>query len=87
MKRFIQIYLMCLVFMVIFFFFGGFYLFSVMSHPYRAAASIAFLVAVLICICIGQEERIDRLEKRIEELEAKNTEAAGAEPADPAGKV
>ena len=69
LKRFIQTFFMCFVFMAMFFFFGGFNLFYFSQHPYRTAASIAFLMAVLICVWISQEERVDELERRIRELE------------------
>lgn len=74
LKRFIQTFFMCFVFMAMFFFFGGFHLFYFSQHPYRTAASIAFLMAVLICVWISQEERVDELERRIRELEGAHSE-------------
>lgn len=69
MKQFFGIFMVCLLFLLIFFFFGGFLLFYPARHPYLTAAIVAFLVALIIHAYVCQSEKIDALEKRIENLE------------------
>ncbi len=67
--RFLKTYGMCLAASEIFLLLGGYMLFDFQRHPFLAFASIAFLAAVLISVWLAQEERIDALEKRIQDLE------------------
>lgn len=39
------------------------------GNVYRAAAAIAFIIAILINVFISQEDKIEELEKRIKKLE------------------
>lgn len=71
MKEFIKTYLTCLVITEVFLFCGGVYLFDFHRHFFLAGAAVAFLLAVLVSGWLSQEERIENLEKRIEELENK----------------
>lgn len=66
--KFLKTYAVCLVVSEVFLFFGGYMLFDFQDHPFRAFAAIAFVLAVLISVWLSQEERIDALEKRIQDL-------------------
>lgn len=69
MKRFLGTLFPCLVFVEIFFFFGGGLLLDLSRHYYLTGAGIAVLLAVLISVWLAQEKRLEQLEKRIEVLE------------------
>jgi len=69
MKKFLGNFLICLVVVEVFFFFGGGLLFDLSRHYYGAGAVIALILAVLLSVWMNQEERLDALEKRIQELE------------------
>lgn len=69
MKRFLQIFVICLVFIEVFFFCGGFMLFDLSRHVYISGAVIAFLISILVSMFARQEDKIEILEKRLEDLE------------------
>lgn len=71
MKEFVKTFVICLIVMEAFLFLGGYYLFDFYHHPFLFGGGVAFLFAVLISVWSSQEEKIENLEKRIEELENK----------------
>lgn len=73
--KFIKIYAMTLVFCYIFVFFGGWMLFDFSKRYFVATAACAFIIAVIISVFAAQDEKIEQLEKRVEELEEKNNSA------------
>ena len=73
MKKFLKTYAICLGFMETFIFFGGFMLFYFSNgRHYRAGAAIALVLAVAVSIWLRQEERIDLLEKELQNLKEQN---------------
>ena len=52
-----------------FLFFGGYQLFDFSRRWYLAGASIALVLAVLVCILVHQNDRLEALEKRTRQLE------------------
>lgn len=70
MKQFLTCYLVCLVGLVIFTFFGGLNLLF-FSNAWASIAFYALVLAVILHLVMSYEER---LEKRVKELES-----AGAE--------
>ena len=68
--KFLKTYAVCLVVSEVFLLFGGYMLFDFQSHPFRAFAAIAFVLAAVITVWLAQEERIEALEKRVRALEA-----------------
>ena len=71
--KFIKLYGIILVFCYVFVFFGGWMLFDFSNRLYLAVAACAFLLAAVVAAFVSQEERIARLEKRVEELEEKQS--------------
>lgn len=69
MKRFLQTFALCLLLVDGFLFFGGYMLFDFGNHFFLAGGSVAFLLAVIISVWLGQEDRIEDLKKRIDALE------------------
>ena len=49
--------------------FGGYQLFDFSRRWYLAGASIALVLAVLVCILVHQNDRLEALEKRTRQLE------------------
>ena len=66
MKRFLSTFGICLALVEAFIFFGGYQLFD---FRYLAGASIALVLAVLVCILVHQNDRLEALEKRTRQLE------------------
>ena len=66
--KFLKTYAVCLVVSEVFLFFGGYMLFDFQSHPFRAFAAIACVLAVVITVWLAQEERMDALEKQVRDL-------------------
>ena len=48
---------------------GGYQLFDFSRRWYLAGASIALVLAVLVCILVHQNDRLEALEKRTRQLE------------------
>lgn len=71
MKRFAQIFLLCLIGMMVFFFFGGPLLFDPNQHYWLSALLFSVLAAILADTVAGQNEKIRALEQRIQALEEK----------------
>lgn len=69
MRRFLQTFAICFVLVVLFLSFGGWLLFDFSRHWFLASASTAFVLAVFISVWLSQEDRLEALEKRIQELE------------------
>lgn len=73
MKQFLTCYLVCLVGLVIFTFFGGLNLLF-FSNAWASIAFYALVLALILHLVMSYEERLEKLEKRVKELES-----AGAE--------
>ena len=69
MKKFIQTYVIVLIIMECFLFFGGYMLFDFRQRFYIAGAVSALVIAIIISAFITQSEKIEELEKRIQTLE------------------
>ncbi|MCI8649262.1 MAG: hypothetical protein HFG20_04015 [Anaerotruncus sp.] len=69
MLRFLKVFGVCFILLVAFCFFGGILLFDFKHHFIRAIASIAFILAALLCLLYSMDVRIETLEKKLEELE------------------
>ena len=74
MKMILKTYLGCLFVTGTFLFFGGWQLFDFNRHFFLATASVAFVLAVVLSAWLDQEDRIEKLTKRVEELENKEKE-------------
>ena len=74
MKEFLKTYLGCLFVTGAFLFFGGWQLFDFNRHFFLATASAAFVLAVVLSAWLDQEDRIEKLTLRVEELENKEKE-------------
>ena len=72
--KFIKIYAIILILLVVFVFLGGYMLFDFAKNFWLAVVSCAFLLAVFAYIFMAQEEKIETLEKRIKELEEKSND-------------
>lgn len=68
-KRFLSTFGICLALVEAFIFFGGYQLFDFSRRWYLAGASIALVLAVLVCILVHQNDRLEALEKRTRQLE------------------
>ena len=66
MKKFLQLFIICLALEQVFMFFGGWQLFQ---NWFSASAFIALVLAISIRIWLSQEDRLEAMEKRIKELE------------------
>lgn len=66
MKKFLQLFIICLVLEQVFMFFGGWRLFQ---NWFSASVFIALVLAISIRIWLSQEDRLEAMEKRIKELE------------------
>lgn len=72
MKNFLQLFIITLIVVEVFLFFGGYLLFDFSHNYYGAGASCAFLLALLLHGFLSQANKIEELEKRIQELEKKS---------------
>lgn len=77
--KFIKTYAATLVVCFLFVFFGGWMLFDFSKRFYVATAACAFGIAVVISAFLAQEQKIEQLEKRIEELEKQKAKEPGEE--------
>ena len=69
MKKFVQILLMTLVVVEGFLFFGGYAVFDFSRRYYTAGAACAFIISLILYGFLVQAEKIEELEKRIQEIE------------------
>lgn len=72
MKKLFQIYVMVLVLVEVFLFFGGSMLFDFHRRFYLAGAATALIIAILIFVFDSQAQKIAELEKRLQVLEEKH---------------
>ena len=79
MKRFLSTFGICLALVEAFLFFGGYQLFDFSRRWYLAGASIALVLAVLVCILVHQNDRLEALEKRTRERYALRTQLTYSE--------
>ena len=69
--NFISVFAICLIVSyVLLFFFGSF----VLGNIFAAMALFAFIAAIFITVSVSLSDKIEKLEKRISELEAHSTE-------------
>ena len=69
--NFISVFAICLIVSyVLLFFFGSF----VLGNIFAAMALFAFIAAIFIAVSVSLSDKIEKLEKRISELEAHSTE-------------
>lgn len=73
--KFITTYIMILILCYILVFFGGWIAFNF----YGVLAVCALIITVVVSVFCEQEERMERLEKRIEVLEGKKEATIGEE--------
>ena len=66
--KFLKTWVICIVLLFTFFFFGGWMLFDFNRHTYLAIAAIAFVLAALIRVLMAMDDRIDTLEAELKEL-------------------
>ena len=78
MKKFLMTFFICLVLVFVFMFFGGSMLLDLSRHFYAFLVLVALTLAVLISAFEAQSEKLEALEKRIQELE--NNERGPDEP-------
>ncbi len=71
--KFIKIYGIILISCYVFVFFGGWMLFDFSNRFYLAVAACAFILSAVVAAFVSQEERIAQLEKRVKELEEKQS--------------
>ena len=69
MKKFIRIYFIVLIIAEMFLIFGGFQLFDFYRHFFIAGAACSFVIALIVFVFSVQSEKIEKLEKRLNELE------------------
>ena len=69
--KFIKTYVITLILCYMFVFCGGGMLFDFSKRYYVAIAACAFIIAVVVSVIYAQEEKIEELEKRVNELEKK----------------
>lgn len=67
--KFLKIFMISLWCVGIFTFFGGLTLFDFGGHPFLAPILISLIISIFVSVFSSQAERIERLEKRVEELE------------------
>lgn len=66
--RFLKTWIVCIVLLFVFVFFGGWMLFDFRNHIYLAVAATAFVLAVLVRVLMSMSDRIDALEAEIKDL-------------------
>lgn len=71
MKKFLKVYAMTLIFILAFLFLGGHTLLDMKRHVYRTGFVVAIPVAAVAYALYALSDRIDMLEKRVAELEAR----------------
>ena len=76
MKRFLGAFAMCLVILEAFLFFGGYMLLDFARHPFLAGGVAALILAAVFTVWIGQDEKMEALEKRVQELENKENDVS-----------
>lgn len=69
---FIKIFLMTLALCFVFAFFGGWMLFDFSGNYYLATAACALVIAAVVSCFIAQQEKIEKLQKRVKALEEKD---------------
>ena len=74
MKKFLMTFFICLVLVFVFMFFGGSVLLALSRHFYAFLVFIALILAVLISAFAAQSEKLEALEKRVQELEGRECE-------------
>lgn len=74
MKKFLMTFFICLVLVFVFMFFGGSMLLDLSRHFYAFLIFIALILAVLISAFGALSEKLEALEKRIQELEDRERE-------------
>ena len=77
MKKFVQILLMTLVVVECFLFFVGYAVFDFSRRYYTAGAACAFIISLILYGFLAQSEKIEELEKRIQEIETGVAQSAG----------
>ena len=77
MKKFVQILLMTLVVVECFLFFGGYAVFDFSRRYYTAGAACSFIISLILYGFLVQAEKIEELEKRIQEIETGVAQSAG----------
>lgn len=71
MKKFLMTFFICLVLVFVFMFFGGSMLLDLSRHFYAFLVFISLVLAVLITVLEGLWEKLESLEKRVQELEGR----------------
>lgn len=69
MKDFLLTYIIVLIILFVFMFFGGFVLFDFSGHFWLACVSVSFIAALVIYAFMQQSEKIEELEKRLADIE------------------
>ncbi len=70
--NFLKNFAIILVLGYTFVFFGGWMLFDFSNSTFLTTASCSFVIAVIVSTFDSQEERIEKLEKKVKELEEKS---------------
>ena len=70
--KFLKVFVPVLVLCFLFAFFGGWQLLNVSGGIYITAAIAALVISLVVFAFLVQDEKIEKLEKRVKELEAKN---------------
>lgn len=71
MKKFLMTFFICLVLVFVFMFFGGSVLLDLSRHFYAFLVFISLALAVLVTVLEALWEKLEALEKRIQELEGR----------------
>ena len=71
MKKFLMTFFICLVLVFVFMFFGGSMLLDLSRHFYAFLVFISLALAVLVTVLEGLWEKLESLEKRVQELEGR----------------
>lgn len=73
MKRFLRVYLVTLLVLFMFLFFGGSMLFDFRERFWVAAAACGFVIAAVLSLFLSMWEKIDALEAKVQALEEGKT--------------
>ena len=69
MKRFVSLFAVILIFMVVFLFFGGYNLFDFSKHPWLVVLACSLVIAAVVHAFMIMDDKIESLQERIRELE------------------
>ena len=75
MKEFLATFAIILVLLFVFFLFGGYILFDFSRNFWIATVSCAFMLSVIVTYFVKLSDRVDALEKRLDEIAEEKKDA------------